>query len=265
MKKSTKKTVATSGPSYLLKITLLDTDPAVWRQFIVPADTTLDRLHKIIQPIMGWDHGHGHAFQIGNQFFMPDEFCENGESPESQQVLSNVAPKKGSKLRYIYDFGDSWDHEIVVEDTNYSNPDWPYPVCCINGAMACPPEDCGGIPGYYNLCEAMKYKNHPEHDELVHWLGYVFIPYFWDMEDVNTAFKIKRKTRRPTHLWVKVSNEPWPPQSKASAQTTDQPKQSSSKPTKKTAKKTAKNAAKKTVKKTAKKAPKKTVKKTTKK
>ncbi len=255
-----KKAAKTNAPSYLLKITLLGIEPAIWRQFIVPADTTLDRLHEIIQPIMGWHDGHMHGFRIGDRYCMPDGFCDNGELPESKQVLSVIAPKKGSKFFYTYDFGDSWEHEIVVENTNYSNPDWPYPVCCIDGRMACPPDDCGGVPGYFDLCEAMKYKNHPNHDELVDWLGYLYIPYFWDMEEVNTAFKIKRKTRRPTHIWVKVSNEPWPPKSKETVTETPKVRPNPFE----TKKKAAKKAAKKVVKKTTKKAVKKSVKKATK-
>jgi len=247
-----KKADKTNSPSYLLNITLCDIKPVIWRRFIVPPHTTLDRLHEIIQSIMGWHGGHMHGYRFGDRFCMPDEFCDNGELPESKQVLSVVAPKKGSKFLYIYDFGDSWEHEIVVESTDYSNPDWPYPICCIDGAMACPPEDCGGVPGYYDLCEAMKYKNHPDHDDLVEWLGCLYIPYFWDMEEVNTAFKIKRKTRRPTSLWVRVSDEPWPPKSKDPV--AEVPKQSPSPfgPKKKTAKKTPKKTIKKSVKKTTK-------------
>lgn len=252
-----KKTIKNNSPSYLLKITLLGIKPAIWRRFIVPADTTFDRLHEILQRIMGWNDGHMHGFRIGDHFCMSDRFCDDGELPESKQILSEVAPKKGSKFLYIYDFGDSWIHEIVVENTNYSNPDWPYLVCCIDGAMACPPDDCGGIPGYDDLCEAMKYKNHPDHDDLVEWLGYLYVPYYWDMEEVNTAFKIKRKTRRPTGIWVQVSDEPWPPKSKKTKPETDEPKTGPSKPGKKAVKKTTKKAVKKTVKKTVKKATKK--------
>jgi hypothetical protein len=256
-----KKAATTNSPSYLLIITLLGIEQAIcWRRFIVPANTTLDRLHEILQPIMGWHDGHMHGWRIGDRFCMPDELCDNGELPESKQVLSEIAPKKDSKFIYIYDFGDSWEHEIVVENTDYSNPDWPYPICCIDGAMACPPEDCGGVPGYYDLCEAMQYKNHPDHDDLVEWHGGIYIPYFWDMEEVNTAFKIKRKTRRPTHTWFRVSDEPWPPESKKSVAETPKPIPSPFPLQKKAAKKTTT----KTVKKAPKKSINKVVKKTTK-
>ena len=227
--------------SYQLKITLLGIQPEIWRRFVVPSDTTLADLHEVIQSVMGWTDSHMHHFFDKKNYYMPSAFCDDDELPEETHTLEMIAPRKGSKFRYLYDFGDSWEHEIVVENVNFSSLDWPHPICCIEGERACPPDDCGGIYGYYDFCEAMAYSNHPEHEELKESFGGIYVPDFWDMEETNTAFKIKRKTRRPTHLWIKVDNGPWPPTPKEQPA----PQKPVKKSTKKAAKKTAKKAAKK--------------------
>lgn len=236
--------------SYLLKITLLGTKPTIWRRFVVPSEIKLDRLHDVIQAVMGWTDSHMHAFDVSGQQYLPGNFCDNGELPEEKCTLEQITPKKGDKFHYTYDFGDSWEHELVVEDTAYSNPDWPYPICCVDGAMACPPDDCGGVYGFYDFCDAMAYSKHPDHEEMKDWYGGIFIPDYWDIEEVNTAFKIKRKTPKPRGVWVKVSDDPWPPKREKTVvkKAAEKPaKKSPAKP--KTTKKATKKAVKKNVKK----------------
>jgi len=177
--------------SYLLKVTLKDMPKTIWRRFVVPSDIPLDELHVVLQDVMGWDHSHLHAFTVGKQQYLPDEANSGDDLPEEDYTLADVAGRKGTKIRYEYDFGDGWEHEIVVENTDYSNPDWPYPVYCMEGVRACPPEDCGGVGGYMNFCEAMADKNHPENHDLKEWYGDKFDPDHFDLAEVNKTLGIK--------------------------------------------------------------------------
>ena len=111
--------------------------------------------------------------------------------PEEKFTLEKLASRKGAKLKYWYDFGDDWMHEIVVESTNYENPDWPYSVCCIEGVRACPPDDCGGVYGFVDFCEAMADPKHPEHRELKSWYGGKFDPDHFDLAEVNRSLGVK--------------------------------------------------------------------------
>ena len=141
--------------SYLLKVKLKDVPKSIWRRFVVPSDLPLDELHKVLQDVMGWGNFHLHVFTVGKQQYLPAEVYDEGELPEEDYTLADIAMKKGAKIHYEYDFGDNWEHEIVVENTNYANPDWPYPVYCIEGVRACPPEACGGVYGYMNFCKRL--------------------------------------------------------------------------------------------------------------
>jgi len=176
---------------YLLKIRLVDTSPEVWRQFVVPADITLDRLHDVIQIVMGWMDYHLFEFTIGKK-----RFTEEPESREDGLVagwhrLGDLVRQKGRVFSYTYDFGDCWKHEIAIVDNRVMGVPLDSPVQCIDGAMACPPEDVGGIPGYMEYCEAMKNPKHPERSNFKHWLKclpWYGADYDWqkfDIEQIN--------------------------------------------------------------------------------
>ena len=176
--------------SYLLKITLLDIKPPVWRRFVVPADIKLDELHDVIQNIMDWNDCHLHAFDVGSDVYGPhmdDDWAEPIGRDESQYKLSSLVNCNGMKFRYTYDFGDSWEHQIVLEDSDYINPDWPYPIYCLDGKRACPPEDSGGAYGYGDST-----------DDDEDWFG-DFDPEKFDLAEINALFKIpKKKTKELT-------------------------------------------------------------------
>ena len=185
---------------YLLKITLKDMPHPVWRRFVVPANIDLGELHYIIQTVMGWDNYHLHSFKVGKQEYVPDEvlaYDDFGALPEDEYTLDSVAPRKGSKIKYQYDFGDSWDHEIVVENSNYVDPDQPHPYYCVKGVGACPPEDCGGAWRYADFCEAREDPEHPEHEEYKEWYDGEFDPEHFDIDEVNKQLGVKR-TPAPT-------------------------------------------------------------------
>jgi len=179
----------------------------VWRRFVVPANITLNELHYTIQTIMGWDNSHLHSFRVGQQEYVPDEVLEYddyGAEPEDEHTLDSVAPRKGAKIRYQYDFGDSWDHEILVENTDYVDPDQPGPIYCVKGVRACPPEDCGGAGGYENFCEAIADPKHPEHKEFKSWYGGKFDPEHFDIDEVNKSLGVERSST-PTKKRTKKS------------------------------------------------------------
>lgn len=131
-----------------VKVSLQGCQPPIWRRLQVPATITLDELHGILQIAFDWDGFHLHVFETnGRQYGDPDPELEFRS--ELGVPLSQVA-KVGSRMRYIYDFGDDWEHVIEIEKSLPAEPGVQYPRCT-GGRRAAPPEDCGGIPGYEEL------------------------------------------------------------------------------------------------------------------
>src|SRR6266540_3653023 len=133
-------------PVLQVRITLAEVaDPAVWRRLLVPAAIRLDRLHQVIQATMGWDNYHLHVFSDGRvNYGIPDP--ELAFRDERKATLHDLIPREGGRARYTYDFGDDWEHEILVEKLLVAEPGLRYPLC-VAGEGACPPEDCGGAWG----------------------------------------------------------------------------------------------------------------------
>lgn len=188
-----------------LKVILLGTDPPVWRRLLVPSDATLERLHRILQVAMGWEGYHMHEFVAGGK--KPTSYgVPSGRQPlaidamwasvfgrpevvdERTVKVRDVLPRPGSKLRYEYDFGDSWVHEVRVERILPADDARTVPLCT-DGARACPPEDCGGEPGYAELLEALSDPKHERHKELLEWVGGAFDPEAFDVEAVSRALR----------------------------------------------------------------------------
>jgi Plasmid pRiA4b ORF-3-like protein len=155
---------------YQLKITLRDVSkPPVWRRVLVRAGITLRDVHEVIQQAMGWENCHMHVFSTGwQEYGSPDP--ELGHASDKNARLSEVLAVPGDRLRYTYDFGDDWEHDIVLEEIRPAEPGEAYPVC-VAGKGACPPEDCGGAWGYANLKEILARPSHEEHEETLDWLG----------------------------------------------------------------------------------------------
>jgi hypothetical protein len=144
---------------YQFRITLLDTQPAVWRRIQVK-DGTLDKLHEHIQTAMGWTNSHLHHFRFGEQLYGdPDLVQENYEDMDyedsTSMKISAILPRSGRRFafEYEYDFGDDWRHEVLFEGCLRAERGQQYPVC-LEGARACPPEDVGGTWGYQEYLEA---------------------------------------------------------------------------------------------------------------
>ena len=174
-----------SERKYLLKIQLLDIEPAIWRRFVVPANITLDRLHDVIQIVMGWTDSHLHEFTI-----VKKRYTEYPESKEDGLIcgryhLGNLIKQNGRSFHYLYDFGDSWEHELVLEESRYFNPELRAEIVCLEGMRACPPEDVGGVPGYFEFCDVIKDINHDEHNHYMQWSGGDFDSEKFDCNTVN--------------------------------------------------------------------------------
>ena len=158
---------------YRFKITLRGIRPPIWRRIEVPENHTLRNLHLMIQSAMGWENRHLYAFRIDNMEFTDcsNSFHDNGDLDDAQYTIAEALSDDVKKFRYEYDFGDGWDHEIQVEDISDPKPGVEYPVC-LAGKRACPPEDCGGVFGYYRCLEALEATNKsPEDEELLEWMG----------------------------------------------------------------------------------------------
>ncbi len=175
---------------YQLKITLKGSKPPIWRRIQVNSDITLHKLHKIIQIVMGWYGGHLHQFIIRGKYYgIPDPEIDFYDVKDERRVkLNRLVSKEGEKFIYEYDFGDDWEHVILLEKILPPEPEKHYPIC-IKGKRACPPEDCGGIWGYEEFLKAIKDPNHPEHEEMLEWIGGDFDPEEFDLEYVNEILK----------------------------------------------------------------------------
>ena len=184
------------APLYQLKITLKWSKPPIWRRVVVRADMTLDRLHNVIQMVMGWTNSHLHQFIAGSGFARtfygkPDpEVAEMGSETlnEKRYRIADLAPAAKRKFIYEYDFGDGWQHDVVAEKILPHDSAFKHPVC-LAGENACPPEDCGGIGGYDNLLEIMADPKHPEHAEMKEWLGGGLDVAGFSMDGVNAVLK----------------------------------------------------------------------------
>lgn len=183
---------------YQIKITLMYTTPPIWRRVLVPAGMTMEQLHNVVQAAMGWEHSHLHDFRIGNKRFgEPDPYGDDMQPAtinERTVRLFSVLGKVGTKAVYTYDFGDSWEHTISVEKVLPPDPEVAYPVCT-GGKLHGPPEDCGGIPGYYNLVEILGDPAHDRYEEMLEWLGDGFDPDAFSVDETNRRLQPLRPRR----------------------------------------------------------------------
>lgn len=172
---------------YQLKITLKGSKPPIWRRIQVTSDSTLSKLHRILQVVMGWSDSHLHQFTVrGVCYGIPDPDGNFDVKNEKNVKLDQIISRVKDKLIYEYDFGDSWEHEIIVEKISPPDSKMAYPNC-LTGKRACPPEDCGGIYGYAEFLEAIQDPDHPEHEDMLDWVGETFDPEAFDPDAVNRA------------------------------------------------------------------------------
>lgn len=184
---------------YQFKITLIDSEPKIWRRIQVK-NGTLDKLHEHIQTAMGWTNSHLHQFEIeGERYGDPDLLHDGFEDfhcvDSTVTKINEIVPKDGKRFRclYEYDFGDGWEHEVIFEGCLRAEQGRRYPVC-VEGERSCPPEDVGGVWGYAEFLEAIADPKHDQHDDFVEWAG----PF--DPEDFD-AGKATKAMRRGLPDW----------------------------------------------------------------
>jgi hypothetical protein len=184
--RSTRRTVGRTV--HKVKITLRGAKPPIWRRLEVPSNISLEQLHRAIQEAFGWEGYHMWAFTTpdGDDYGVPDP--ELGHRNAATTKLDHVAPRVGDRVRYTYDFGDDWEHDILIEDVLTAEPGISYPRC-LGGRRACPPEDCGGIWGYAEMLEILADPSHVEHAARLEWLSLdsaeEFDPARFDRDEVN--------------------------------------------------------------------------------
>ncbi len=186
------------GEIFQFKISLKYSAPLIWRRIQVPADYTFWELHCVIQSAMGWLGGHLHGFRFINKknnyqtisiaLPLPDDESGSGLVDEREAKIADYFGKISKQAIYEYDFGDGWEHIIALEKIMPAKPKEKY-LKIIAGANACPPEDCGGIYGYYNMLKILEDPKNSEYEEWREWLGLEdpndnFDPTYFNPEDV---------------------------------------------------------------------------------
>ena len=186
---------------FRVRLDLHGAKPKVWRRLELSGDLSLPRLHDVIQAAMGWYDSHLHRFRTGSDHRSPHFIThfdlDEGEDGtlEDDVRLDQLVAEKGDELWYEYDFGDGWDHRLVVEEV-LEEP--PTASCCTGGRMACPPEDCGGIGGYEELAAWVR-RGYDDaqlpgvFDDAAHaqdWLPVDWHPDHFDVEEANAALAI---------------------------------------------------------------------------
>jgi hypothetical protein len=184
-----------------LRIKLNDVEPAVVRRVEVPLTIRLDRLHLVLQAAMGWTNSHLYEIRARDVGWgSPDPDFGDGPLDASKARLIDVLEDVGAKsLKYLYDFGDGWEHSVRIERITDAVPGIVYPRL-IDAAGRCPPEDVGGPWGYREFLDAIADPNHQEHAERLQWIGRNFDPNDVDAEALAQAVHglAKKSTRRPS-------------------------------------------------------------------
>ncbi len=173
---------------YQLRIDLLYLEPAIWRRILVPGAIKLPRLHGALLWTMGWAGGHLHEFVFAhNHYGIPDPNYDTPPLVQREDRVTLAAALGAHKFFiYLYDFGDGWEHRVIVEKILPPDPGLKLPLC-LDGANACPPDDVGGPPGYVEFLEAINDPAHEEHDAMLEWCGGSFDPTDFRLDNINTA------------------------------------------------------------------------------
>lgn len=182
-----------------LTVRLRECEPPIWRTLLVRGSATLHQLHMAIQGAMGWTNSHLYEFRVGGDRYTDpdtfDGFDDDVQKDARTTRLAGLQIAPGKTFTYRYDFGDHWLHDVRVEAIEAPEAGTSYPRC-VAGARACPPEDCGGVPGYFELLEALSDPSHPKHESCRVWVGGRFDAEAFDLEAVNRRMGRQRRPRQ---------------------------------------------------------------------
>ena len=177
------------GSVYQITVALKGSRPRIWTRVRVRRDVSLHRLHHALQAVMGWQDAHLYEFEIaGIEYGEPHPDYGGAMKNARTQTLGRAVGGEGSKFVYRYDFGDGWEHELVVGRILPAQRGVRYPVC-VGGGRACPPEDCGGVGGYAEFLKAVHHPAHAEHERWLAWIGGEFDPEAFDLASVNARLR----------------------------------------------------------------------------
>ena len=179
------------GPKvHILRVSLLYVQPEVWRRVVVASDMALPRFATALERAMGWDSTHLHLFDVAGVLFGNTEHDAPHLIDERVATVSHLLPRVGCSLKWDYDFGDSWEHDVVVEAIEPLDTKEKYPIVT-GGERACPPEDCGGTGGYEELLRVLGDPTDEEHESMVDWAPKGFDPAAFDLVAANRRLRAK--------------------------------------------------------------------------
>jgi hypothetical protein len=180
-----------------LKITLSGIQPAVWRRVLVPSLLDLRKLHTVIQEVFGWEDYHIHAFQIRGESYGPEDTSSRSSPLREAVNLARLRLLPGETFTYEYDLGDSWVHELAVEEIMVITEPLQAPLC-LDGQRACPPEDSGGPIGFPDRLEAARNPRHPDHKAALEFFEPDWDSEAFDLTSVNARLQktFASKTRK---------------------------------------------------------------------
>lgn len=196
---STRRKLPVAKHRLIMRIDLMGIRPPIWRRIETNSDLTLDKFHMAIQVAFEWTDSHLHEFgqvgpggrPIGDPILMPYMIGEGEEGiAEATVRLGDMLSKPKDTLMYTYDFGDSWEHRILLEEVKEPDPGLPM-VTCTGGKRAAPPDNCGGVWGYQTMLEAGRDPTHPDHEEAAEAIAWAFgegtdfDPESFDLEGIN--------------------------------------------------------------------------------
>lgn len=189
---------------YQIRVALQEIQPSICRRIQVWEDITLAQLHTILQIVMDWEDYHLHEFTIGRRLYSvpdpDDDMYERKVIDERQVRLCEVVPRVGTQFLYLYDFGDSWHHDLLLEAVIMADVTLQYPRC-VAGERRTPPEDVGGTPGYEDYLDALADPDHEKHENMLRWRG-PFDPQSFSADEVNSRlwkrFRLARKLKTST-------------------------------------------------------------------
>ena len=183
-----------------LRIELQEIEPKIWRRIDMPMSATLMALHEAIQVSMGWTFSHLWEFRVADRCYGDTSFMfdDDGATPVYKadvMRLRTAVDRCGNRFEYLYDFGDSWYHDVIVEGVREGDQDAEYPTF-VDGARRCPPEDVGGPPGFEEFLEAVTDPNHEQYEEWTEWYGKPFDPNSFEEAFARIGLKEMARRRR---------------------------------------------------------------------
>ena len=182
-----------------LHIELQELEPKIWRRIDVPLSMTLEGLHEAIQTTLGWTFSHLWEFEIDGRSYGDPSFGEFDDEAVIYKAkglrLGTVIGRGTERFVYVYDYGDDWRHDVIVEEVRDGNPNIEYPAF-VDGARRCPPEDVGGSGGFMDFLEAMLDPAHEEHRAMLDWYGGPFDPIGFDEARARLSMEDMARRRR---------------------------------------------------------------------